>query len=54
MRLASFLVLLLTLLSGCGVRGPLYLPENKPDQSKSVPTVEVAPQGLPASEQIKQ
>ncbi|TCV86394.1 LPS translocon maturation chaperone LptM [Sulfurirhabdus autotrophica] len=54
MRLASFLVLMSTLLSGCGIRGPLYLPENKPAQSKSVPTGEVVPQALPAPEQIKQ
>jgi len=37
MRAAIFLVVLAVLFSGCGYKGPLYLPKPKPDASKPAP-----------------
>ena len=43
MRAAIFLVVLAVLCSGCGYKGPLYLPKPKPEASK--------PASKPAAEQ---
>ena len=37
MRAAIFLVVLAVLTSGCGYKGPLYLPKPKPEASKPAP-----------------
>jgi predicted small lipoprotein YifL len=37
MRSAICLVALALLFSGCGYRGPLYLPKSKPEAQKPVP-----------------
>ena len=37
MRAAIFLIVLAVLASGCGYKGPLYLPKPKPDASKPAP-----------------
>ena len=37
MRAAIFLLVLSVLLSGCGFKGPLYLPKPKPEAQKPAP-----------------
>jgi len=37
MRAAIFLIVLAVLASGCGYKGPLYLPKPKPEASKPAP-----------------
>ena len=37
MRAAIFLVVLATLLAGCGYKGPLYPPKSKPEMQKPAP-----------------
>jgi predicted small lipoprotein YifL len=36
-RAAIFLAVLAVLISGCGYKGPLYLPKPKPDAQKPAP-----------------